>query len=219
MANTYHLDPGMLCITQTSIVSGPTRTEDDYHHSATKAVHKLFGEILALPTVLKKGKENEAAIEVVQLPVPEVRLPREKAPPKEKPMTAWQKFALKKGIALGKKKVNKTWDEDRQTWKDKWGKRAREDERKFDWVREVKSNYVPGEEGSDPFLDDRRKKQASLSVAKKNADRNRRREEMQSRTQDEVAKMEKTFRSIATASNGRYDIAGAAVGKKGKGKR
>lgn len=80
---------------------------------------------------MKKGKHEGSAV-LIKLPQPATTLPREKAPPKPKPLTSWQKFAIKKGIDIHRKKSNRAFDEERQVWKDKWGKRAREDREKYD---------------------------------------------------------------------------------------
>ncbi|TPP43443.1 Ribosome biogenesis regulatory protein (RRS1) family protein [Leishmania donovani] len=132
----YQLDVGLLTVTDVSTVSGPMRREEDLMSSCTNALKALLGEFVDLPTEVKKTK-YESATTLVQLPQPVMQLPREKAPPKTKPLTAWQKFALKKGIDIHRKKANRVFDEDRQVWKDKWGKRAREDRDKYDWLREA----------------------------------------------------------------------------------
>ena len=213
MTASYLVDPGLLCITETSYVSGEQRTEEELLARATRAAKQLFGEVLALPKKVKAGKED-GHFDVVELPIPLLRLPREKAPPKEKPMTAWEKFALKKGIALNRKKNNKEWNEARQEWMDKWGKRARDHEKKTDWVREVSKNYVPGEAGSDPFLDERRAKKEKIDKAKKNQDRNEKRAATTAQAQAESNRIDRTVGKIVTASMGKFDK--NAAGKKKK---
>jgi regulator of ribosome biosynthesis len=211
---TYNVDPGTLCISETSLVSGEMRSEEELIASATLAARKLFGELLTLPEKAKAGR-NAGMYTVVELPVPTMKLPREKAPPKEKPLTAWQKFALKKGISIDKKKkTNRVFNEDKQEWVDKWGKRAREDERKFDWMREVKQNYVPGEEGSDPFLESSREKKATLDKAKKNAEKNKKRAEYQAMASNQVASLDKAVKGLTTASMGKFDKATKKTAKK-----
>jgi regulator of ribosome biosynthesis len=204
MSASYQVDPGNLCITETSYVSGPRRDEDELADEAKRAVRTLFGELYALPTELKKYDPNEAAVEVFQLPQPIMRLPREKAPPKEKPLTPWQKFALKKGIALSRKRDNKKWDDERQEFVDRWGKRARQRDREDDWLREVKPGHVMEEVDGDPFLEARRRKQTQLSKAAKNAERNRKRNEA---NHNEMRDLDRTLRTVATASMGKFDQA------------
>lgn len=200
---TYAIDCGNLCVTDVSIVSGERRSEEDMLASAQTAVRHLYAELLALPTTKKRGRD-EGATDVIELPQPVMRLPREKAPPKEKELTPWQKFALKKGINLDRKKERKVWDEDRQEWIDKWGKRRREVERQKDWIREVPANYVPGAVGDDPFLDDRKAKKSRLEKHKASADKNK---DRQDKTRREVQHLELAARSLATASAGKFDKA------------
>eukprot|EP00672_Neobodo_designis_P016506 CAMPEP_0174828808 /NCGR_PEP_ID=MMETSP1114-20130205/1543_1 /TAXON_ID=312471 /ORGANISM="Neobodo designis, Strain CCAP 1951/1" /LENGTH=217 /DNA_ID=CAMNT_0016062533 /DNA_START=103 /DNA_END=756 /DNA_ORIENTATION=+ len=214
MAATFLVDPGNLCITETSRVSGEQRSEEELLASATRATKALFTELLSLPKKSKPGKPGEGHFEVTALPAPIMRRPREKAPPKEKPLSAWEKFALKKGINLNRKKNNKQWNEARQEWQDKWGKRAREAERAADWVREVPKNYVPGEAGADPFLDDKRAKKEKLAKAKKNQERNERRAATTARAQAEAAALERTASKLKTASMGKFDKSAAKAGKK-----
>ncbi|KAG8344046.1 putative Ribosome biogenesis regulatory protein (RRS1) [Trypanosoma vivax] len=211
--NEYHMDVGLLCITNTSLISGPRRDEEDLHQSATQAMQVLLNECRELPVTKKRGK-FDASTTLVQLPQPVMRLPREKAPPRPKPLTAWEKFALKKGIALNRKKSNRIFDESRQEWKDKWGKRAREDREKHDWLREVGPNYMPKEEGGDPFLDDRRAKKERLEKQKKKEEHNKRRSEYIARAQEEVKHLTAAAKHLATASNGKFDK--ISFGKKGK---
>ncbi|EPY26289.1 regulator of ribosome biosynthesis [Strigomonas culicis] len=204
MSSTFEFDVGLLTVTDTSIVSGPMRREEDLQASCKKSLQVLLGEIAELPTSVKKNKSTGATT-MLQLPQPVLLLPREKAPPKEKPLTAWQKFALKKGIDIHKKKTNRVFDEERQEWKDKWGKRAREDKDKYDWLREVKPSYVAKEDGGDPFLDERREKQARLEKQKKKEEHNVRRSEHILRAQEEVKHLQAASRHLATASNGKFD--------------
>lgn len=213
MAAAYQVDPGNVCITETSLVSGEQRSEDDLLASATRAAKALFAELLKLPKKTKAGR-NGGQFDVVELPVPLDRRPREKAAPKEKPMTAWEKYALKKGIKLNRKKNNKEWNDARQEWQDKWGKRARDRERQSDWIREVPANYVAKEDGGDPFLDDKREKKVKLSRDKKNAERNQRRTEALAKARAEADSIDRTVSRLATASMGKFDKSSGKAGKK-----
>ena len=57
---------------------------------------------------------------MVELPRPELALPRFKPVPKPKPLTKWQQFAKEKGIT--KKKQSKlVYDETAQEWKRRHG--------------------------------------------------------------------------------------------------
>jgi regulator of ribosome biosynthesis len=214
MTAAFLADPGNICITETSRVSGELRDEEDLMASATRATKTLFGELLSLPKKSKPGKPGEGHFEVTALPAPIMRRPREKAPPKEKPLSAWDKFALKKGISLNRKKNNKQWNEARQEWQDKWGKRAREAERNSDWIREIPKNYVPGAQGDDPFIEDKREKKEKLAKAKKNQERNERRVATTQRAQAEAASINKTVGKLKTASMGKFDKSAVKAGKK-----
>lgn len=205
MSASYLVDCGNLSITETSRVSGEQRSEEELLASATRAAKQLFAELLSLPTQVKAGKPGEGHFNVTVLPVPLMRRPREKAPPKEKPLTAWEKFALKKGVDLNRKKNNKKWNEAKQEWEDKWGKRAREAERDTTWVQEIPKNYVPGEVGSDPFLDQRREKREKLAKAKKNQERNERRASNTATAQAVATRLERTMNKLTTASMGKFD--------------
>ncbi|CBH11701.1 ribosome biogenesis regulatory protein (RRS1),putative [Trypanosoma brucei gambiense DAL972] len=209
----YHMDLGLLCVTNSSLISGPQRSEGDLHHSTLEAMKVLLKECCELPTATKRGK-FDGSTTLLKLPQPVMQLPREKAPPKPKPPTAWEKFAMKKGIALNRKKTNRVFDEERQVWKDKWGKRAREEKEKYDWLREVGPNYVPQEEGGDPFLDERRVKKERLEKQKKKEEHNKRRSEHISRAQEEVKHLTAAAKHLATASNGKFDK--VSLRKKGK---
>lgn len=182
--------------------------------SCESALKTLLNEYTELETERKKGKFEGAATLVV-LPQPVMQLPREKAPPKPKPLTAWEKFAIKKGIDIHRKKSNRVFDEERQEWKDKWGKRARADKEAYDWVREVKPGYVPQEVGGDPFLDDRRAKKARLDKQKKKEEHNKRRSDHVLRAQEEVKHISSAVRNLSTASNGKFEKAKSILkGKK-----
>lgn len=199
-------------MTDEAMVSGPMRDEADMRESCTKALKVLLGECADLPTSFQKRMYDSGHL--AQLPPPLNPLPREKAPPKPKPLTAWQKFAIKKGIDPHRKKENRVFDEERQVWKDKWGKRAREDREKYDWLREVKPGYVAKEDGGDPFLDDKRVKQEKAKVIKKKEDHNQRRAEHLQRAESEVKRIQSTASHLTTASNGKFDT--KKTFKKGK---
>lgn len=209
----YQLDVGLLTVTDESIVSGPRRSEEELTETCKKALKVMLGEMVGLPTSFQKGKFDETGY-LVSLPQPVMMLPREKAPPKPKPLTAWDKFAKKKGIDTHAKKDRRVFDEDRQEWKDRWGKRAREEKEKYDWLREMKPGYVAQEAGGDPFLDEKRSKQKTKEkIAKKEA-HNKRRGEYLSRVESEVKHLQKVSSQLNTASMGKFDV--KKVFKKGK---
>lgn len=79
--------------------------KDDYLlNLARDNTQLLLNKIWELP-----AERVEDAI-VAKLPPPTYVLPREKPPPKPKPLTKWQKFANEKGIRKSKK-TKATWDD------------------------------------------------------------------------------------------------------------
>lgn len=197
---SYQLDLGHLLISDISVISGEQRTEEELQHSAERGAKQLFREVLEQGTV-RKRKGEESATTVTQLPVPVMRIPREKAPPKPKALTPWEKFALKKGIALNRKRDKRTWDEARQEWVDRYGKRHREVVEAKDWIREMKPDYVAKEDGGDPFLDERRTKKAKMEKQKANEEKNKKRA---AREKAEMGHLDHAARNLATASNGKF---------------
>lgn len=201
----YHLDVGLLTVADESTLSGPMRSEEEMKETCEKAMKVLLGEFVGLPASFKKGKFDETGY-LVQLPRPVMTLPREKALPKPKPLTAWEKFAMKKGIDIHKKKDRKVFDEERQKWRDRWGKRAREEKEKYDWLREVKPGYAAQEPGGDPFLDEKREKQKTKEKMAKKAAHNKRRAEYLTRAEAEVKQLQQVASQLSTASNGKFDV-------------
>ena len=210
----FKVDTGLLTIGEVSRVSGAQREPDDLQATAQDAMQHLFGEVLALPrkVMVSRGGGSHP---VYEMPLADMKLPREKSAPREKLETAWDKFAKKKGIRKTKK-GNRVFDEDRQEWVDRWGKRASEVKRQKEWVKEVKSNYAPTHDGADPFFDEAQAKKKTLAKAKKGAEKNRRRSEYAAQASAEANRLSKTISSLATASMGKFDKSSA--GKKSKRK-
>ncbi|KAF2671534.1 ribosomal biogenesis regulatory protein [Microthyrium microscopicum] len=71
------------------------------------------------------------------LPDPQMPLPREKAIPKEKEPTRWEKFATKRGIKAKKRDGNKVYDEATGEWVAKWGYKGKNKAGENDWLVEV----------------------------------------------------------------------------------
>lgn len=114
------------------------KKEDFLRSLARDNTQLLINEIWKHPT-----ERVEEAI-VVKLPEPTTRLPREKPPPKRKPLTKWQEFAKLKGIQK-KRKTNLVWDDVAKAWKRRWGyKRANDDTK--EWLIEVPVTADPNED-------------------------------------------------------------------------
>ena len=163
---------------------------------------------------------------ILTLPAPTTVLPREKPMPKKSKFeTSWERFQKKKGIRKHGNQLNKMYDEDTREWRDKWGKRAREHERRYDWIREVGDRYTPNSEGGDPFLDTKQERKARKQDIQKKAAKNERKRErfdravvpqsnkkgaklstgIGSRDAAQIKSLSKQQSNIATASMGKFD--------------
>jgi len=86
----------------------------------------------------------------VTLPHSKIVLPRENPPPKEKPMTKWEKFRLEKGIATKEKRSRMVFDELTNDWVPRYGAGSiKKVQDKYNWLMEEKPKHV--EAGMDPF--------------------------------------------------------------------
>ena len=163
---------------------------------------------------------------ILTLPPASTLLPREKPmPAKKKFETAWERFQKKKGIRKHSNQPNKMYDEDTREWRDKWGKRAREHERRYDWIREIGTNYAPSSEGGDPFLDTKQERKKRKTDIDKKVRKNERKREnadramvpsdsrkgrklatgIGSRDSAQLKSLAKQQSHIATASMGKFD--------------
>jgi len=94
-------------------------------------------------------------------------LPREKAIPKPKPLTKWEKFAQEKGIK--KRKKSRMSFDDQGSMKPSWGyKRANDDN--DEWIIEAKNNDDPN---VDPFTAKANKKKDFSTKQTKRESKNR----------------------------------------------
>jgi regulator of ribosome biosynthesis len=101
----------------------------------------------------------------VDLPLPNVVLPREKPIPKPKPLTKWEKFRLEKGIAPKAKRSRMVFDPITQDWVPRFGLGSvKKIEDKYNWVMEEKDKHVAA--GVDPFT--YKKNQKKLEMEKQN---------------------------------------------------
>jgi regulator of ribosome biosynthesis len=81
---------------------------------ATERTQLLIKHIFELPVTM------EDTGPVAMLPPRTTKLPNARPPPKPKPLTRWQKFALEKGIKKTKRS-QKVWDETAGDWKARHG--------------------------------------------------------------------------------------------------
>lgn len=82
--------------------------------TTTERTQLLIKHIFELPV------EMDEAGPVAQLPPRTTKLPAAAPPPKPKPLTRWEKFALEKGITKTKRSL-KVWDETAGDWKARHG--------------------------------------------------------------------------------------------------
>jgi len=89
---------------------------------------------------------------LAQLPPPTTVLPRAKPLPKPKPPTKWEKFAAAKGIQK-QRREKKVWDEEKQEFRDRWGRAGKNKELEEQWLVEVSASapadYDPVKEARD----------------------------------------------------------------------
>mmetsp|Transcript_5508 Transcript_5508/g.7137 ORF Transcript_5508/g.7137 Transcript_5508/m.7137 type:complete len:223 (+) Transcript_5508:46-714(+) len=174
----------------------------------------------ALPTLSHKLNELPGRIlpegKIVTCPSPVQVLPREKPIPQvSHTETAWEKFARKKGIKPKGRKQNKMWDDNTKEWRDRWGKRARQHNRKFEWAEEVKTTYLPNAVKGDPFLDKAQSKKRKQKVIEGKRLKNKKRagggisgtedRKPKSRDAEKLRAIAHTEKNIATASMGKFD--------------
>lgn len=114
-------------------------------------VQLLINQILSLPlktTTDTHGSSTgqDSTMTLVQLPEPTTLLPREKSIPKEKPLTRWQQFALRKGIRSKAKDGKMVYDEEKGEWVPKWGYKGKNKDIDNQWLVELNANTKNTEE-------------------------------------------------------------------------
>ncbi|KIM25499.1 hypothetical protein M408DRAFT_74023 [Serendipita vermifera MAFF 305830] len=113
---------------------------------ARDGVQALVNALFSLP--VQKTADGPLAI----LPSIETPLPRAKPLPKPKPPTKWEQFAKARGIQKTKRE-KKVWDEEKQDWVDRWGRKGKNKEIEEQWITEVPANapddYDPVKEARD----------------------------------------------------------------------
>lgn len=100
---------------------------------------------------------------IAKLPESTTRLPREKPLPKARALTAWQKFAQKKGI-VKRKKSKLVWDEVHQEWRRSHGYKKANDENAVPIIEARDMDKA----GEDPFSELATTKKAGVKRQKHN---------------------------------------------------
>ncbi|KAG2175470.1 hypothetical protein INT43_001117 [Umbelopsis isabellina] len=161
----------------------------------------LFNQIFKLPV------ESTDAGLLAKLPESSHILPREKALPKAKPMTRWEKFAQIKGIQK-KKKERMVIDEATGEYSPRWGYGGGKKDKTKDWLLEVPSNVDPME---DQYAKLREEKKERVDKNKKRQKRNEEEASATSKGQDPRQVKKKQLQDAiavtkrSTASLGRFD--------------
>lgn len=117
----YTFDLGLLLATDPNPVSLPTapaELEQSLAETARDGAQALINQLL---TTCPIASTQEGV--ALSLPPATTHLPREKPLPTPKPLTKWQKFAAKKGIApkTREQRRNLVYDEEGGAWRPKWG--------------------------------------------------------------------------------------------------
>ncbi|QPG76873.1 hypothetical protein FOA43_004267 [Brettanomyces nanus] len=93
---------------------------------------------------------------VVELPDPLYELPREKALPKPKEKTKWEKFAEAKGIKKTTRRGRQVYDEEKEEWVGRWGYKGKNKEVDNQWLVELDDTDKKGEDDNDDEIDPRK---------------------------------------------------------------
>lgn len=145
LPNTYDLgnlatfDPNPL---DAEKLQDPKQKEEHLASVTRDNLQLLINQILSLPiksTTETHGSSTgqDSTMTLIHLPEPTTALPREKAIPKAKPQTKWEKFAAIKGIKAKAKEGKMVYDEANGEWVPKWGYKGKNKELDNQWLVEV----------------------------------------------------------------------------------
>lgn len=139
LGNLATFDPNPL---DNSKLNDPEQKEA-YLASVTRDnLQLLINQVLSLPiktTTDTHGSSTgqDSTMTLIKLPEPTTPLPREKAIPKEKPKTKWEKFAEIKGIKAKAKDGKMVYDEPTGEWVPKWGYKGKNKLLDDQWLVEI----------------------------------------------------------------------------------
>ncbi len=130
--------------------------ESILYKTATRDMQKLLNKLFKLPkaslsTLTSSGDKGStesgaSLVNLVTLPDPIHRVPRQKPPPAPRPETKWERFARMKGIKKNKRE-RMVWDETSNEWRPRYGYKRVNDENDVPFI-EHGPNDDPYE---DPF--------------------------------------------------------------------
>ncbi|KAN0097033.1 Ribosome biogenesis regulatory protein (RRS1) domain containing protein [Tylopilus felleus] len=195
------VDPGFLTVTDPNPIdpeSYSANLEEYLQSTARDGIQALIAALYALPT--QPSPDGPLA----QLPSPTTSLPRAKPLPVSKPPTKWERFAASKGIQK-KRRERKIWDEEKQTWVDRWGRAGKNKEEETQWIHEVKADEAVDH---DPVQTVRTARKARVAKNERQQLQNvARAEAAQDARQQRTTDIERTLAStrVSTASMGKFD--------------
>ncbi|KAL7666888.1 Uncharacterized protein ABC855_g550 [[Candida] zeylanoides] len=140
LGNLATFDPNPL---DNAKLADPNTRNQHLNEVTRDNVQLLINQILSLPvkTTTDNGDATStgqsSSMTLIQLPDPSTPLPREKAIPKAKAMTKWEKFAAKKGIQSKAKDGKMVYDEATGEWVPKWGYKGKNKDIDSQWLVEV----------------------------------------------------------------------------------
>lgn len=95
------------------------------------------GLINQLLTTCAIAKSSDGTSMTLTLPPPSTPMPREKPVPAAKPLTRWQEFAKKKGLAPKKREGKMVYEPATGEWVPKYGYKGKNKDGEGDWLVEV----------------------------------------------------------------------------------
>ncbi|GAA96883.1 uncharacterized protein L969DRAFT_94860 [Mixia osmundae IAM 14324] len=135
-----NLDLGYLMLTDPNALDAQQFSED---REVTLRANARDGTQLLINAIFAQSIQSSSDGPLAQLPPPALMLPREKALPKPKPPTKWEKFARSKGITTKAKKDRLVFDEEKQDWVPSYGYKGKNKQTEDQWIVEVPNNADP----------------------------------------------------------------------------
>ena len=157
-----NFDLAHLSVFSTTDVKKEEATKEALQESARDAFVQFFSQLSELVKETDTGK--------TRLPKTEIRLPREKPLPAEKPKTRWEEFAERKNIQKDKERSKKVYDEVTGEYERRYGYKRINDPND-EWLIVVPNT----DRAEDPFLKRMENKKERVKEQKKREERNRKR--------------------------------------------
>ncbi|TQS34539.1 hypothetical protein Golomagni_05073 [Golovinomyces magnicellulatus] len=156
----YTFDLGLLLACDPNPLINSSNLEDDLVATARDGAQALINQLLSTCPIASTPNGV-----LLTLPKPETSLPREKPLPKPKELTAWQRFAAKKGIKskTAEQRKRLVYDEATGEWVPKWGYKGKNKTSESDWIVEVdEKKELERKEGTEYHGDGRRARKEKI---------------------------------------------------------